>query len=654
MSTTVVTWVLDSNSKHEISSKEHLLQLMHSGTLYENQGSFPTDFMRGSYIQTADIDLEHDSNIVPIGINLNKFVYAEYDGGNFSISNWTYVDPNYASPTENCEAYTGLFGNINTCVVKNVKLSGLWILHGFHIHGGMVIGKVDNSTVSNISCDFEAGSEILQGETSVTSSCVGGIFGSATNDQIYGLTIEGEVALVPSPNSTSGRTGGIIGYMYLGSVTLIRNLATFTNTLTNYEVGGCIGNIFRASCEKVLCAMTGNLYAVHKGGGVFGMCRLDAAGNYLDKVVNSMKGDIILQPAGIGGGIFGRYQGSSTTPLSNLMNYMKGNIITESAGGQRCGGMIGHCGSGDVTMTSSIVAMNGDVQNSVVGIMTNPVSLVVTIDTSFGLTFDTDNYSTTTPVTGVPLDENYYNLPYFALTGTDPSGLSYDWDFVFGNSKTIQFILTPRAINIIASYDALPGASEYRLTVKKKGHKQLRTIDGITDTTYNIQSLKPDSEYVLKLYSTLDGLTYDLYLEGTQKTSLNSSSSYDKSDFVNVHGRFDLSSLGTDSARELYGVMNDIFDTGESVTVPMSGGLSKPAKFVKRGESASIVGEDALLVAFDESAGSAQSVTMTLSDTSSLVLTFDDTKGSINVAGSDYFPGDYTVVDGKKMTFVDI
>jgi len=87
----MVSWVLNASSKYEISSKEHLLQLMHQGSLYTDAGTPPADYWDGDYEQTVDIDLAADANITPIGVSGDTFT-GTYDGSNFSISNWSFSE----------------------------------------------------------------------------------------------------------------------------------------------------------------------------------------------------------------------------------------------------------------------------------------------------------------------------------------------------------------------------------------------------------------------------------------------------------------------------------------------------------------------------------------------------------------------------------
>lgn len=87
-----VTWVQDADSNYEISSVNHLLQLMHEGSLFTDTGTAPTSYLTSNYIQTVDIDLINDhASIVPIGSVSSGNFTSEYDGQGHTISNWNYT-----------------------------------------------------------------------------------------------------------------------------------------------------------------------------------------------------------------------------------------------------------------------------------------------------------------------------------------------------------------------------------------------------------------------------------------------------------------------------------------------------------------------------------------------------------------------------------
>ncbi|CAN0539479.1 unnamed protein product, partial [Ectocarpus sp. 12 AP-2014] len=109
-------------TQYEVSTKEHLLQLMHQGTMYINGSDFPADYWSASYLQTADIDLIDDhEHIAPIGESTSNPFSGDYDGGSYTISNWC--------STEGCDQ-TGLFGEVNSGSLKHLRLGGVWTSSG--------------------------------------------------------------------------------------------------------------------------------------------------------------------------------------------------------------------------------------------------------------------------------------------------------------------------------------------------------------------------------------------------------------------------------------------------------------------------------------------------------------------------------------------
>lgn len=651
MSTTV-TWVLNSNSEYEISSNNHLLQLMQNGALYTNAGTIPSNFMAGHYIQTVDIDLVNDSaNIMPIGSNAIKFT-GEYDGGNFTISNWSYTDPNFGTATA-CEAYTGLFGYAAVSEVKNVRLAGLCVLNGFHNGGGMVIGNCDGTLATNIECDLSPGSSMNHGVGTVTWAYMGGVIGNLSGQPAYGITLRGELSITYSPNATYPVVGGVIGYANQTSATLVRNLGSFPNGLSGYIVGGGIGYVFRTSAEKILVAMEGDLTATKYVGGVVGQSRIDFAGYTSDGFINSMKGNITAQDTAHAGGIIGNlWQSSSNNPLPNLFNYMTGDITTTlTVATTRAGGIFGRCDA-NPNVTASINAMNGFSQNTVIG-STTAAGDITTVDTRFGLTFDTDVYSTTSPVTGTAIDSSYFDLPYLVLSGTDSTGVTYSWDFIFGNEETIDF--RPRPTNIIVSFGAVAGAISYKATIEETSTGVVQTVEtGFTEPELNIKSLKPNTEYVVKVFTTTDGTQYDLHLQGASSTPPNTADNYMVNDFDDSRGGFDLTNLSTTDISLMSSFFNDLFSSGDKISIPIANGKTVSTKFVKRGESATIENGLSLSISFDADAGSGQAASLTLSDSSIVAIVYDETTEALTINGSDYASSDHFILDGKKVTLYDV
>ncbi|AAR26875.1 FirrV-1-A51 [Feldmannia irregularis virus a] len=642
MATTTITWVRDSNSKYEVSSKEHLLQIMNNGTLYTNAGTSPGDFWRVDYIQTTDIDFASNStNVVPI----EKFK-GTYDGDNYEIRNYSYEDPEF-NTANNCINFAGLFGYVlgAAAEVKNLKLTGRWNVKGVHSSGGLLAGYCYISKVANITCSLDAGSSIEQDSiTSDTYPKVGGVIGQTDTATVQGITLEGEVSVICSPSATRAYVGGIIGSANSNSVvTLLRNLATFPSTLKGGEVGGVIGRCqFATSISKCLNAMTGDIEGDTLAGGVIGMGQTGNNSQVLDYLVCSMRGNITPVGNARAGGVFGGIQYENDHTYTTLLNYMTGDIT-----GNLSGGLIGRTTGTTYSVNTSMVAMNGYVKFAAV--FEDPGIVIAHVDPSFGLTYTIDHGITTDALSGLPIDSESI-LPYFDLTGTDNYGTSYAWEFVFGNLPE-GMTLVPKPLFIDVTFAAVSGAIAYKLTKKTTtATDEIDVATGFTDLAQRVRDLQPETEYTISLYSSTDGTTYTPAGTASATTLANVSSNYSASDFSNESGKYDLSKFGKSSRSQLFQLAGTLFSTGDNLVVPVGSG-NKTTKFVKVGENTSIVGEEALFIPFNETA---QSANITLSDNSTVTLSFDESDNTVEIGGEKYASGESTIVDQQKLTIVSI
>lgn len=463
---TTITWVQDSNGNYEISSAEHLKQLMSQGTLYTDAGTPPPSYWGDnstsiSYIQTVDIDLLNDStDIIPIGIE-GKIFYGNYDGGEYTISNYHYLDPNFL--TENtCEKHTGLFGINRGEYLKNIRLDGVWVIQGVQLNSGFLVGSYSGDTMLNIECNFESGS-FMDANSSIGTVFIGAIVGYTSNDiDMIGITVEGSVDFRQDVSGVSAYVGGICGNLSnsSGEIRLIRNLATFPSGINGTRVGGIFGDVRNkgGTISHILNAMTGDISGIQGStqyvGGVIGVySETDtSATGVVEYLVNSMTGNI----SGIAnysyiGGIVGYL--NLLFQHQKFLNYMTGDISHNGTTPTRVqvGGIIGYIytvqGVYDSSMSNCLNAMNGNVQcslagNIYLGSQNNSVPHVIVsntiANTSFGLTSTNDTSATnnidrTGTPTGFLTNTDFTDLPYFDLTGTDNDGNSYDFDFVYGN-----------------------------------------------------------------------------------------------------------------------------------------------------------------------------------------------------------------------------
>lgn len=282
------------------------------------------------------------------------------------------------------------------------------------------------STVYDVEGDFSAGTKFTGSLPSIASG--GGLFGYMTSCTLHGATLRGTVNIVTS----SFYMGGIVGNVTTGTVSQCRNIATFPNGISGNYVGGIIGHtVTSIAVSDCLNGMNGDMTSSNESGGIIGRCYSAAT---LDNVVNSMTGNISgLKSGGIAG--FAWSLETRWFSGSKMLNYMKGDILATEAGGI-VGRIYSTDSSVDCVITKSIVAMHGNVEGAVRGSETFTHSQPeVTVDTTFGMHFDNNDYGQATMVVDDALvyHPGFTDLPYFVLEGTDPIGTTYDWDFVYAN-----------------------------------------------------------------------------------------------------------------------------------------------------------------------------------------------------------------------------
>lgn len=646
----MVTWVL-TNGSYEVSSKEHLLQIMHNGSLFQNTGSVPPNYRNVSFLQTANIDLESDiANIRVITV-----FRGIYDGQEFSVSNWR------------CTALSGkgtaFFGHTQNAIVRNMVLKGVWKTLGT-IDGAFFAGHNTGSQFYNITADFAPGTEIT-----ATSDSLGGLFSYTGGCTLQNITLGGTIDKFEG----SAYTGGVVGFSgYSGGSTFsyIRNIAIFTTGIvtTAQAAGGIFGHFGQGdTISHVVNAMRGSIQGPPKTGGITGVVN----GATMNYVCNSMIGDVIgSNSSAIAAVVTGG--GTST----HIVNYMTGDVKS---------GFMGTVAS--TNFSSCIVAMTGATTHA--AFASGHGSSQVLLDDSYGITYTSSLGTVAAMDTSTFETHPSFDLPYWSLSLVDTaSNNSIEWPFVFGNVGTttdhdwmvtvgsgtdVLFVgtetlnatvapdtgatLTPRPLGLGVSFEAVADAVAYMLTVRRAGGQAVRTVArGFTELTLDINSLLPETDYTVRLYVTTDGAEYALHSETTVTTLANTGPNYNASDFARQDGTaaFDLVDLHTDSVKYLFKVMNEVFTTGDDVLVTLPGGSRKKTRFINRGESASIVNVEAVLLPFEADAGASQSASLTLSDNSSVTITFDETSETVDVGGTVCSTGDSVLIDGKKMTVTSI
>ena len=702
-----VTWVRQ-NSKYEISSKQHILQLMSKGELYTDNGDFPISYWSSDYIQTVSIEMESDINISPIGSSTEPFT-GSFDGDYFSITDWSF---------SSIESYIGLFGSVQGSTIENINLEGTWALSGGGTCGFLAGSVSSNSSVYNICGDFSSGYITCTGDD------IGGMIGSVSDSIVEGITVKGILTNINGGDNV----GGLIGYLENSPVKYIRNVVRFSSGISsaNYSAG-VIGTSDMSDLQYVFNSMTGNITGTSCGG-VVCVC-IGTTSTQIGNIVCSMTGNISATGSGnlgVSGGVFGYFETSAGDCISDsLVNYMSGGIT-----GLFSGGLIGtapDAGTNFSTVTNSINAMNGNVDYASVadpGILHN---IHIKVVETFGITYTNISHPTLGNTTKLNVlsgsfikHPEFSEIPYFPFEGTDSVGNSYFFEFVFANISGSSSY--PEYTHFVISSDNVSGPIEVQVQLEDNSVEYLYKVNTSTDivvangtvvviyssgtvvdetgekifpvrsisafstspfsvtinweeidyaTSYRIDygsgnsvivrnelttdiyNLEAETVYEFKLYSSEDDIVYTEVVECVVDitTPVNSPSGYNTSAFFK-DGIYDFSHFAPGKASELSSIVTDILDKDETVKLVVNGVASELLVPGVSGETIEVVDNDEYILPFKQIDGSGQSIVV--QGLYEGTVTYDESSNTVDIDGVSYSPGDTVLIDGVRITIRNI
>ena len=192
--------------------------------------------------QTADIDLNNETNWTPIGTMLveeGRPFQGTFDGGGHQIANLTI---------SNGGQYGGLFGYTEGAVIKSCNVTGE--VNGYNCTGG-IVGYANNNT-HILNCSF-------QGNVEGDGEERGGIVGHTSSGcEVSGCFVTGTV-------TGDREVGGIAG----SGVGTIKNCYALANvTATGVNAGGIAGKAYGVTIEN--CYYSGEVSAKDYAGGIAG------------------------------------------------------------------------------------------------------------------------------------------------------------------------------------------------------------------------------------------------------------------------------------------------------------------------------------------------------------------------------------------------
>lgn len=209
--------------------------------------------------------------------------------------------------------------------------------------------------------------------------------------------------------------------------------------------------------------------------------------------------------------------------------------------------------------------------------------------------------------------------------------------------------VTPWSTLVHISWGEIPGATSYRI-VYDSG-----VLDVSAATEATVYNLEPLTEYTLQFYVSSDDVTYTLEDTITTVTLSDTPSNANLGIFLN-NGLYDFRVLNEVTRSRLEVHLSNAASSGDIILLNSNGLQDTELSLVPIGSTSqtSQFSGDGLMIPFNENSGTSQNITLELSDTSNVVVTYDETTDEISIGGTLYSHGDVFVLDGKKVTVIQI
>lgn len=351
---------------YQISTKEDILELgwYTAGYVALPEGVTKEYLASANYIQMNDIDMEQDTNFVPICLNSSIPFSGEFDGNGYEIQNLyrAYITRAIDTKAE------GLFSNTNTAELKNINLvNPLFEMNTGIAHNniGGLVGYAYNSKIDN--CSVVATENYSKIKTT-NSSNVGGLVGTADGGTI--IQNSNAKISVSGINSVGGIVGNtinaqILSSFYKGDVSgaaYVGGIAGGNSTSTDVDIKYCYNE----------GSVTGNSYV----GGILGYMVKNTDGTRV--IANNYSHCTIKSNTNTGGIVGYVYITGSSTSKRNITitnNFADNDIYVN---GSNSGGIVGNLYSNHVNHTTTVTDNISFSRIQPTGIVVNTGSIVGT------------------------------------------------------------------------------------------------------------------------------------------------------------------------------------------------------------------------------------------------------------------------------------
>jgi len=216
----------------------------------------------------------------------------------------------------------------------------------------------------------------------------------------------------------------------------------------------------------------------------------------------------------------------------------------------------------------------------------------------------------------------------------------------------IPFGLTPYSTLVETTWLEKAEAVSYRVTVDS-GSGEIIAGNNITATETVLYNLEPLVSYTFRLYFSLDGTNYILKETATSTTLEDTVENAYLEKFSNGTV-YDLRLLKRATRDLLEKHLSSSLSTGDEIIIEDSRLKGKKLTLVVNGSNSTIPKSNTIIFPFNPNDGASQMATIDLSNNTSTTVIYDETTNVINVGDTVYADGDIFVLDGKKVTVIDV
>ena len=315
----------------------------------------------------ADIDCTESANpMSPIG-NKDELAFAgTFDGKDHTISKYTYSGGDAIA----------LFSRVTNGTVKNLKLSDVNLTASGQRAAG-IVARASGATLDNV--------HVLSGTlTGLKES--GGLAGITLGTTLIknssnaaSVTTTGETVTSSDPKVYNYGTGGLVGLLYSGSLTIQNSTNSGAVETLNTGTGGILGSVRVGTATITGVTNAGTVHSTKEGvGGVLGFAQNAGAASTIAISDSENTGTV----TGGGGNGFGGIYGSNVDATSYLLLTIDGCVNRGNITGQahvggiaglprlmKAGSHIDDCENyGDIKSTSSSGYVGGIVSRARIAI----------------------------------------------------------------------------------------------------------------------------------------------------------------------------------------------------------------------------------------------------------------------------------------------